>query len=45
MKGDVALGVSNGMLHVIMFTAPATHYYDAALPEVEALIASARISS
>ena len=44
LRGDVALAEANGKLNIIMFTAPAAHYYDASASEIDHLIGSARIS-
>lgn len=44
MRGDAALAESGGKLNVILFLAPAAHYYDANANEIDALIQSARFS-
>jgi hypothetical protein len=44
-KGDVALAVSGGELNVIMFLAPASHYYAASAGEVDHFIQTAAQSS
>lgn len=44
LRGDIAMAESNGRLNVIMFLAPAVHYYDASATEIEHLIQSARIA-
>jgi len=41
VKGLAATAVSNGKLFVMIYLAPAEHYYRAGLPEVEAILASA----
>lgn len=41
LRGDAALAESNGKLNVIIFVAPALHYYEASAAEVDALIQSA----
>jgi hypothetical protein len=45
LRGDAALAESNGKLNVIIFTAPATHYYQASAAEIDQLINSARVAS
>jgi hypothetical protein len=35
--------VVNGKLYMIVFDAARSHYYDAALPDFEALVASAQL--
>jgi hypothetical protein len=45
MRGDAALAVVNGKLNVILFVAPAAHYYDANAAEIEQLIQNARLST
>lgn len=44
LRGDAALAESNGKLNVIIFVAPASHYYEASAAEVDALIQSAHAS-
>jgi hypothetical protein len=44
MRGDAALAVVDGKLNVILFIAPAVHYYDANAAEIEQLIQSARLT-
>lgn len=44
LRGDVALAESNGKLNVIMFVAPAAHYYEASAAEIDQLIQSAHAS-
>jgi hypothetical protein len=33
----------NGQLYLVMFDAARSHYYDAALPDYEAIVASAQL--
>jgi hypothetical protein len=40
-KGRVVGAVVGGQLYLIMFDAARSHYYDAALPDFEAIVASA----
>ena len=42
-KGRAVGAVINGRLYLIMFDAARSHYYDAALPDYEAIVASARL--
>jgi len=42
-KGRAVGAVINGKLYLIMFDAARSHYYDAALPDFEAIVASARL--
>jgi hypothetical protein len=42
-KGRVVGAVINGELYLIMFDSARSHYYDAALPDFEAIVASARL--
>jgi hypothetical protein len=42
-KGRAVGAVVNGQLYLIMFDAARSHYYDAALPDFEAIVASARL--
>ena len=42
-KGRAVGAVINGELYLIMFDAARSHYYDAALPDFEAIVASARL--
>ena len=37
--------VINGQLYLIMFDAARSHYYEAALPDFEAVVASAQLHS
>ena len=41
-KGRVVGAVINGELYVILYDAARSHYYDAALPDFEAIVASAQ---
>ena len=41
-KGRVVGAVIGGQLYLILFDAARSHYYDAALPDYEAIVASAR---
>ena len=42
-KGRAVGGVINGQLYLIMFDAARSHYYEAALPDFEAIVASAQL--
>lgn len=42
-KGRAVGAVVGGQLYLIMFDAARSHYYDAALPDFEAIVASARL--
>ena len=42
-KGRVVGAVINGELYVVLFDAARSHYYDAALPDFEAVVASAQL--
>lgn len=42
-KGRAVGAVINGRLYLILFDAAKLHYYDAALPDFEAVVASARL--
>lgn len=42
-KGRVVGAVINGELYLVMFDAARSHYYDAALPDFEAIVTSARL--
>jgi hypothetical protein len=42
-KGRVVGAVINGELYLIMFDAARSHYYDAGLPDFEAIVASAQL--
>lgn len=42
MRGDAVLAQANGELNLILFLAPAAHYYEANAAEVEQIIQSAR---
>jgi hypothetical protein len=42
-KGRVVGAVVGGQLYLVMFDAARSHYYDAALPDFEAIVASARL--
>ncbi|HVK82431.1 MAG TPA: hypothetical protein VM915_17670 [Verrucomicrobiae bacterium] len=41
LRGDAALAESGGKLNIIIFVAPAAHYYEASAAEVDQLIQSA----
>lgn len=41
MLGTAEIAVANGKLYLILYLAPAEHYYQATLPDVEAILASA----
>ena len=43
-KGRAAGAVIDGQLYLILFDAARSHYYDAALPDYEAIVASARLN-
>ena len=43
-KGRVVGAVIGGQLYLILFDAARSHYYDAALPDYEAIVASARLN-
>lgn len=43
-KGRVVGAVVNGELYLIMFDAARSHYYEGALPDYEAIVASAQLS-
>ena len=42
-KGRAVGAIVNGELYLVMFDAARSHYYDAALPDFEAIVASARL--
>ena len=42
-KGRAVGAVINGQLYLIMYDAARSHYYEAALPDFEAIVASARL--
>lgn len=42
-RGRAVMAISNGKLYLVNLTAAAIHYFDAALPEFEALVDSARV--
>lgn len=42
-KGRVVGAVAGGQLYLIMYDAARSHYYDAALPDFEAIVASAQL--
>ena len=44
-RGRVVGAVINGELYLVMFDASRSHYYDAGLPDFEAIVASARLGS
>ena len=44
-KGRAVGAIVNGELYLIMFDAARSHYYDAALPDFEAIVASARLAA
>ena len=44
-KGQVVGAVINGELYLVMFDAARSHYYEAGLPDFEAIVASARLGS
>ena len=44
-RGRVVGAVINGELYLVMFDASRSHYYDAGLPDFEAIVASARLRS
>jgi hypothetical protein len=44
-KGRAVGAIVNGQLYLIMFDAARSHYYDAALSDYEAIVASARLRS
>ena len=44
-SGRAVGAVINGRLYLILFDAARSHYYDAALPDFEAIVASARSCS
>ncbi|HLO19783.1 MAG TPA: hypothetical protein VK192_04750 [Sphingomicrobium sp.] len=44
-KGRAIGTVVNGELYLVMFDAARSHYYDAALPDFEAIVASAELSA
>ncbi len=41
MKGTAEIATANGKLYLVLYIAPAEHYYAATLPEVESVLASA----
>ena len=43
-KGRVVGAVVNGQLYLVMFDAARSHYYEAALPDFEAIVASAQFA-
>jgi hypothetical protein len=43
-KGRAVGAVVGGQLYLVMYDAARSHYYDAALPDFEAVVASARLS-
>ena len=44
-KGQVVGAVIDGELYLVMFDAARSHYYEAGLPDFEAIVASARLGS
>ena len=42
-RGRAVMAISDGKLYLINLNATAVHYFDAALPEFEALVASAQV--
>ena len=42
-KGRAVGAVINGRLYLVLYDAARSHYYDAALPDYEAIVASARL--
>lgn len=44
MKGLATVAEKGGKLYAVLYLAPAEHYYEASLPQVEAIIGSARLS-
>jgi hypothetical protein len=42
-RGRAVGAVVNGQLYLVMFDAARSHYYDAALPDYEAIVASAQL--
>ena len=44
MRGTGMVAEKNGKIYVVLYLAPAEHYFEAILPEVESLLASARLS-
>lgn len=44
IKGTGVVAAAGGKLYLVLYLAPAEHYFQASLPEVEAIIASTRIS-
>jgi hypothetical protein len=42
IQGSALVAESGGKLYVILYLAPTEHYYQAGLPEIEAIMASAR---
>lgn len=44
LKGSALAASIGGKLYVILYLAPAEHYFQATLPEVEAIMASARVA-
>lgn len=44
IKGTGVIADAAGKLYVIVYLAPAEHYFQASLPEVEAILASARVT-
>ena len=44
-KGRAVGAIVNGELYLVMYDAARSHYYDAALPDYEAIVASARLNA
>jgi hypothetical protein len=44
-KGRAVGAIINGELYLVMFDAARSHYYDAALPDFEAIVASAQLQT
>ena len=44
LRGDVVLAQANGKLNLMMYLAPASHYYDATATDFEHMVASAQLS-
>jgi hypothetical protein len=41
IKGDAEVGTADAKLYAVIYLAPAEHYYEATLPDVEAILRSA----
>ena len=41
VDGEAEVATVDGKLYAVIYLAPAEHYYDATLPDVEAILASA----